>query len=131
MKKGFQASLLNVFCVPNGGQYSSHCLWCLFSITLTYRTKHHLVTVLYISLLVILLKLRHAWASLTISNWNMCVWVSFLDIYLQARYQNNLSINPFHATGLFLFPLKTLENLWFSDVFRGYRKRTVAWNGLN
>ena len=27
-------------------------------------------------------------------------------------------------------PLKTSENLWFSDVFRGYRKRVVAWNML-
>ena len=24
------------------------------------------------------------------------------------------------------FKLKTLENLWFSDIFRGYRKRPVA-----
>ena len=24
---------------------------------------------------------------------------------------------------LFRYPLKTLENLWFSDVFRGYQKR--------
>ena len=30
----------------------------------------------------------------------------------------------------FLYPLKTSENLWFSDVFKGYRKRLVAWNGL-
>ena len=36
----------------------------------------------------------------------------------------------FHATGLFRYPLKTSENLWFSDVFRGYRNRPVAWNGL-
>ena len=35
-------------------------------------------------------------------------------------------IYPFHATGLFLYPLKTSENLWLSDVFRGYRKRPVA-----
>ena len=34
--------------------------------------------------------------------------------------------NPFHATGLFLYDLKTLGNLWFSDVFREYRKRSVA-----
>ena len=39
-------------------------------------------------------------------------------------------LNPFHATGFFWYPLKTSENLWFSDVFRGYRKRPVAWNGL-
>ena len=30
----------------------------------------------------------------------------------------------------FLYPLKTLENLWFSDVFWGYRKRILVWNGL-
>ena len=33
--------------------------------------------------------------------------------------------NPYHAAGLFLYTLKTSEN----DVFRGYRKRIVAWNG--
>ena len=30
--------------------------------------------------------------------------------------------NPFYATGLFLYPLKTSENLWFSDVFLVGRK---------
>ena len=39
-------------------------------------------------------------------------------------------VNPFDATGLFLYHLKTLENQSFSDVFRGYRKRPVAWYGL-
>ena len=38
--------------------------------------------------------------------------------------------NPYHAFGLFLCLLKTSENLWFSDAFRGYRKRPVEWNGL-
>ena len=43
----------------------------------------------------------------------------------------NLSyINPFHATGLFRYPLKTSEKQRFSDVFRGYRKRPATWNGL-
>ena len=41
-----------------------------------------------------------------------------------------LLINPFHATDLFWYPLKTSENQRFSDVFRGYQKRSVAWNGL-
>ena len=36
--------------------------------------------------------------------------------------------NPFHATGLFLYPRKTSENQRFSDFFRGYRKRLVTWN---
>ena len=36
-----------------------------------------------------------------------------------------LPINPFHASGLLRYPKET-ENLWFSDVFREYRKRPVA-----
>ena len=36
-------------------------------------------------------------------------------------------INPFHATGLFLYLLKTWEKQRF---FRGFRKRKVAWIGL-
>ena len=39
-------------------------------------------------------------------------------------------LNPFHATSLFRCPLKTSENQRFSDVFRRYRKRLVALNGL-
>ena len=35
------------------------------------------------------------------------------------KYENlmKLFINPIHATGLFLYPLKTLENIWFSKLF--------------
>ena len=40
------------------------------------------------------------------------------------KLKNN--INSFHATGLFLYLLKISENLRFSDVFMGYRKRPVA-----
>ena len=40
-------------------------------------------------------------------------------------------MNPVPATGLFLYTLKTSENQRFSDVFRDYRKRPVARNGLN
>ena len=37
-------------------------------------------------------------------------------------------LRPYHATGLSLYPLEILENLWFSDVFRGYRKITgMKW----
>ena len=42
----------------------------------------------------------------------------------------NAILNLFHATDLFLYLLKKSENIWFSGVFRGYRKRPVAWNGL-
>ena len=37
--------------------------------------------------------------------------------------------NPFHAIDLFIYPLKISENLWYSDVFRDYKKRPVAWDG--
>ena len=36
-----------------------------------------------------------------------------------------MELNLFHATGHFLYSLKASEN-WFSDVFRGCRKRPVA-----
>ena len=49
-------------------------------------------------------------------------------------YKSNLGIinmgvivNPFHATYLFLYPLKTSKNLCFSDVFSRYRKRKFAY----
>ena len=40
-------------------------------------------------------------------------------------------ISRFHATGLFLYPLKTSENLSFFDVFSGYRKRPMAVAMIN
>ena len=42
-------------------------------------------------------------------------------------FPSKIGINPFHATGLFLYPL---SDLWISDVFRGYRKRPVELNEL-
>ena len=36
-----------------------------------------------------------------------------------------------HASDLFWYLLKTSENLWFSDFFRGFQKRSVAWHGLS
>ena len=41
-----------------------------------------------------------------------------------------ININPFQANVPFLYPLKTLENLQFSDVYRGNRMGTLTWNGL-
>ena len=40
-------------------------------------------------------------------------------------------VSLFHAFGVFLYPLKTLVNFCFSDVFRVYGKRPVTLNGLN
>ena len=45
------------------------------------------------------------------------------------QYEFTSIINPFHAIGLFRYPLKISENLWFSDLLRVYQKRPVAWNG--
>lgn len=40
-------------------------------------------------------------------------------------------IITFHYTGLFLYPLKTLENQSFSDVFKEYKMKSVTWNELS
>ena len=41
-----------------------------------------------------------------------------------------MALNPFNVTGLFLYPLKILENQRFSDIFKGFG-RSVEWNGVN
>ena len=51
----------------------------------------------------------------------------FCDLFFGVAIQY---INPFHASDLFWYPLKISEKQRFSDVFRGYQKRSVAWNGL-
>ena len=60
-------------------------------------------------------------------HYNFCITFSVVRFlfYLPGEY-----VNPFHAFCLFLHPLKTSENLLFSDVFRRYRKRSVVLNGL-
>ena len=60
-------------------------------------------------------------------SWDLFIAVLF---YFGNMTLYSAFINPFHATDLFWYPLKTSENLWFSDVFRGYQKRSVAWNEL-
>ena len=45
-------------------------------------------------------------------------------------YKTLLVFNLFHATDLFINPLKSSKKQRFSNVFRGYRKRLV-WNDLN
>ena len=47
-----------------------------------------------------------------------------------ATHEKLYAINPLHPGVAFLYPLKTSENLRFSDVFRGYRKATPDCNGL-
>ena len=47
---------------------------------------------------------------------------SYSVTYLAIK-EGNILFDLFNLTGLFLYPLKTTENLRFSDVFRRYRNR--------
>ena len=57
---------------------------------------------------------------------------SFLqkNIVTKSKKLPSGTFNSFHATDLFLCFLKTPKNLCFFYIFRGYRKRPVAWNEL-
>ena len=52
-------------------------------------------------------------------------WDGLTTFFLWIRFSN-----PFCASVPFLLPPKTSENLWISDVFRGYRNQTLASSGL-
>ena len=57
---------------------------------------------------------------------------NFLLIWKRSfPHMNSTVLNPFYTTDLFWYQLKRSENLWFSGVFWGYQKRSMAWNGLN
>ena len=66
-------------------------------------------------------------------DWFSHVWefaIHFLTHFLIINYMQLPShLNPLHAAGLIIRPLKT-EDQKFSDVFRGYKKRPTAWNEL-
>ena len=54
----------------------------------------------------------------------------FTILYMDRKIDRYLiKSNPFNATDLFLLALETSENLRFSDVFSGCKKRSVSWNG--
>ena len=55
---------------------------------------------------------------------NKPFWNSVIALYLRFLPL----FNPFHTTDLFWYPLETSINWRFSDIFRGYQKRSVAWN---
>ena len=55
-----------------------------------------------------------------------CLYNPFNDTGLKV----SCLYNPFNDTGLFLYPLKISEGQRFSDIFREYRKRLVAWDGI-
>ena len=68
--------------------------------------------------------MRHPWSYWGILNKSSREWKS------NSLTIMSLFLNPFHGTGRFLYTLKRSEILWFSDVFRGYRKTPVPWNWL-
>ena len=51
---------------------------------------------------------------------------SFPNILLLIIAEVILFFKPFYVTDLFLYSLETSENLKFSDVSRGHKKRPVA-----
>ena len=40
-------------------------------------------------------------------------------------------VNSFQYNVKFLYHVKNLKNMWFSDIFRGFKNITFAWNGIN
>ena len=49
---------------------------------------------------------------------------------LNIEHTNIKYINPIQVNVLFLWHLTIWDNLWFFEVFRGYKKETLAWNML-
>ena len=48
------------------------------------------------------------------------------ELFLNKHHASSSQVNLFYATSLFLYPLKISENLWFTDIFKGYVKRPVV-----
>ena len=48
----------------------------------------------------------------------------------KVEYGHFSDIDPYFPNVTFLYPLKTSENLWFSDIFRGYINVTLGEYGL-
>ena len=53
-----------------------------------------------------------------------------MDWFLYDRDLRHERVDQFHAMVSFYTPLETIRKLEVSDVFRGYRNRPMAWNGL-
>ena len=66
---------------------------------------------------------------------NSCSFLLFYEFSIAGKWratQIPQCFNPFHATGLWFYtPEKVRKLEVFSGVFRGYRKRPVAWDGFN
>ena len=69
-----------------------------------------------------LLHIRCVYKGHLLSKKEICSMVSVC--LTNACMVKSLVDNPFHVTGLFLYRLKTPENLWFSEVFKEVYKET-------
>ena len=82
----------------------------------------------------------YAFWQTTVTRWDFS-WETEMLLYLKSLYQVEINyatknvrfvielLNPFHATVVFLHPLKTSENTWFL-VFSGCKERPLARNWL-
>ena len=73
--------------------------------------------------------------SLYYQTWQQCerhCWRNHYKIMLSEKLvQKSAYLTHFMPMVSLLYPLKTSENWGFSDVFRRYRKKPAAWNGLD
>ena len=53
-----------------------------------------------------------------------------INIFYVIQKLQRFVINLFFTSGFCLYPQEASEKQWFPDVFRGYRKRPMASNGL-
>ena len=58
------------------------------------------------------------------------IWHLYPMLEIQIQITKVTYINPIQVNVFLLSLLKILENLWLSEVFRGYKKETLAWNRL-
>ena len=55
-----------------------------------------------------------SWDFLKCTCWTYITFNLTCISIIQYFHNGNIDLNPFHATGLFLYPLKISENLWLS-----------------
>ena len=70
--------------------------------------------------------IQFKWTCVYFKNYFLIFFLFFSPNYGRSSYYTFSFFNPSHTTDLFLYPL----SIYICDVFRGYRKRLMAWNGL-
>ena len=100
------------------------CQWLIWSCSRILNWKHGTKNWLKKSLKITLVDRIHQVCEILTGFWKHFFHpVDPIHIY-------NFISNPFHVTNLFWYPPKTSENQRFYDIFRGYQKKSGAFNGL-